>query len=61
MYARRLGRGKLKAIAFASLDETVRNRLLSHPGPLHIVGALRADDWQGRRGVQFVIQDIAIP
>jgi len=55
------GRGKLKAIAFASLDETVRNRLLTHQGPLHIVGALRADDWQGRRGVQLMIQDIAIP
>ncbi len=55
------GGGKLKAIAFASLDEPVRHRLLSHQGPLHIVGALRADDWQGRRGVQFVVQDIAIP
>lgn len=54
-------RGRLKAIAFASLDDVVRNRLLSHQGFLHVLGVLRADDWQGRRGVQFIIQDIAIP
>lgn len=53
--------GRIKAIAFSSVEEAVRRHLLSHKGPLHVVGYLRADDWQGRNDVQFNIQDIAIP
>ena len=28
---------------------------------LHLAGHLRADDWQGRRGVQLFIEDVAYP
>ncbi|MGC6511574.1 MAG: single-stranded-DNA-specific exonuclease RecJ [Parvibaculales bacterium] len=53
------GGRQLKAIAFASVDEAVRNLLLKAQAPLHIAGNLRADDWRGRRDVQFMIQDVA--
>jgi single-stranded-DNA-specific exonuclease len=36
--------------------------LLKHGGrPLHILGHLRRDSWQGRDGVQLMIDDIALP
>jgi single-stranded-DNA-specific exonuclease len=28
---------------------------------LSVVGRLKADDWNGRRGVQFEIEDVADP
>ena len=28
---------------------------------VHLVGRLKADDWNGRRGVQFEIEDVADP
>lgn len=51
--------GSLKAMAFNSTDEGVRSLLLTHRGPLHVAGYLRADDWRGRRSVQLIIQDAA--
>lgn len=53
------GGKNLKAMAFSSVDENVRKLLLESRAPLHIAGYLRADDWQGRHDVQFMIQDVA--
>jgi len=61
---------RLKAIAFRALDAAGSPRrsmqaplgeaLLSARGlPLHVAGHLRADEWQGRQGVQLVIDDAA--
>ena len=54
------GGKNLKAIAFASIAEPVREMLYQTKAPLHIAGYLRADDWQGRKNVQFMIQDVAL-
>ena len=51
--------GRLKAMAFASVPEEVRMLLQTTRGPLHIAGFLRADDWNGRRDVQFMVHDAA--
>ena len=52
--------GRLKAIAFRSTDTAVGHALLRGGGaPLHLVGTLRADNWQDREGVQLVIEDAA--
>lgn len=54
------GGGRLKAIAFRSADRPVGAALLAAGGrPLHVCGRLRADHWQGRNGVQLVIDDVA--
>lgn len=53
------GGKNLKAMAFASVNEDVRTLLMQARFPLHIVGYLRADDWQERHDVQFMIQDAA--
>jgi single-stranded-DNA-specific exonuclease len=53
------GRG-LKAIAWRSADHELGRRLLEG-GPLHVVGRLKADDWNGRRSVQLEIEDAADP
>ncbi len=56
------GRGRLKGIAFRAADKPLGQALLTRRGGnLHIAGHLRADDWQGRRGVQLIIEDAAIP
>jgi len=54
--------GRLKAIAFRSLENGVGEALLQSQGaPLHVAGQLRADWWQGERRAQFVIDDVARP
>ncbi len=53
------GGGRLKAMAFASVPEDVRTLIQTTRGPLHIAGFLRADDWNGRRDVQFMVHDAA--
>ena len=53
------GGGRLKAMAFASVPEEVRMLLQTTRGPVHITGFLRADDWNGRRDVQFMVHDAA--
>jgi single-stranded-DNA-specific exonuclease len=53
------GGGRLKAMAFASVPEEVRMLLQTTRGPVHIAGFLRADDWNGRRDVQFMVHDAA--
>jgi single-stranded-DNA-specific exonuclease len=46
-------------MAFASVPEEVRMLLQTTRGPVHIAGFLRADDWNGRRDVQFMVHDAA--
>ena len=56
------GGGRLKAMAFRSLDGPLAPALLDRKGTaLHIAGTLRRDEWQGRRAAQFFIEDIARP
>lgn len=52
---------RLKAIAWRSEETDLGRRLLSGPAALHVVGRLKPDDWQGREGVQFEIEDAADP
>jgi single-stranded-DNA-specific exonuclease len=52
--------GRLKAIAFRAAGQPLGEMLMNTAGlPVHIAGKLRADTWQGRQGVQFVIDDAA--
>ncbi|TFW11141.1 single-stranded-DNA-specific exonuclease RecJ [Brevundimonas intermedia] len=51
----------VKAIAWRCADLPSGQALLSGQGGLNIVGRLKADDWNGRRGVQFEIEDVADP
>ena len=53
------GGGRLKGMAFASVPEEVRMLLQTTRGPVRIAGYLRADDWNGRRDVQFMVHDAA--
>ncbi len=53
--------GRLKAIAFRSLENELGRALLQRAGPaLHLAGHLRADRWQGRDEVQLLIDDAAV-
>ncbi|WP_269219109.1 single-stranded-DNA-specific exonuclease RecJ [Brevundimonas vesicularis] len=51
----------VKAIAWRCADLPTGQALLSGQGGLSIVGRLKADDWNGRKGVQFEIEDVADP
>jgi single-stranded-DNA-specific exonuclease len=51
----------VKAIAWRCADLPTGQALLSGGGGLSVAGRLKADDWNGRRGVQFEIEDIADP
>jgi len=53
--------GRLKAIAWRIEDTEAGRRLLSEGGAVHVAGRLKPDDWQGRQGVQFEIDDVADP
>jgi single-stranded-DNA-specific exonuclease len=54
------GSGRLKAIAFRARDNEIGRALAQTGSPaLHIAGHLRADRWNGREDVQFVIEDVA--
>ena len=49
---------RLKAMAFRASDTPLGKALLDRgTGPVHVAGRLKADDWQGRRGVQLNIED----
>lgn len=55
------GTGSLKAIAFRAADSALGAALMSGDGRrIHLAGRLQADNWQGRKGVQFVIEDGAL-
>jgi len=53
--------GKLKAVAWRVEDSELGRRLLQEGGAIHVAGRLKPDDWQGREGVQFEIDDAADP
>ena len=53
--------GKLKAVAWRAEDTDLGRRLMSGAGALHVAGRLKADDWNGRQGVEFEIEDAADP
>lgn len=53
--------GSVRAIAWRCADLPGGQALLSGQGGLSIVGRLKADDWNGRRGVQFEIEDVSDP
>lgn len=52
---------RMKAISWRSADTELGQRLLGAASALHVVGRLKADDWNGRQGVQFEIEDAADP
>lgn len=51
----------VKAIAWRCADLPLGKALLAGQGGLSVAGRLKADDWNGRRGVQFEIEDGADP
>jgi single-stranded-DNA-specific exonuclease len=51
----------VKAIAWRCADLAWGKALLAGQGSLSVAGRLKADDWNGRRGVQFEIEDVADP
>jgi single-stranded-DNA-specific exonuclease len=51
----------VKAIAWRCADLPSGQSLLAGQGGLSVAGRLKADDWNGRRGVQFEIEDVADP
>ena len=51
----------IRAIAWRCADLPGGKALLAGQGGLSVVGRLKADDWNGRRGVQFEIDDIHDP
>jgi len=54
------GGGRLKAVAFRSLETDLGRALLGAGGrPLHLAGTLRVDRWNGRETPQLLIEDAA--
>ncbi len=51
----------LRAIAWRVEETDLGRRLLAGDGALHVAGRLKPDDWMGRDGVQFEIEDAADP
>lgn len=51
----------VRAIAWRCADLPTGKALLAGQGGLNLAGRLKADDWNGRRGVQFEIEDVADP
>ena len=53
--------GYLKAISFRCADNDVGNTILNTKGEAYnIIGKVKLDEWQGRRNVQFIIEDISL-
>ncbi len=55
------GGEKLRGVAWRAGDLELGRSLLSGAGSLHLVGRLKPDDWMGRDGVEFEIEDAADP
>ena len=51
----------VRAVAWRCADLPLGRAILSGQGGLSVVGRLKADDWNGRRGVQLEIDDAADP
>ena len=54
------GGGRIRAVAWR-VEESPLGKALLAGGRLHLVGRLKPDDWQGRNGVEFEIEDAADP
>lgn len=52
---------QIRAIAWRAAETEVGKALLAGGGALDVAGVLKADDWNGRRGVQFEILDVHDP
>ena len=53
---------RIGAVAFRVIDTPLAKLLLADDGrPLHVAGHLRRDSWNGRDGVELVIEDAATP
>lgn len=53
--------GKLKAVAWRVEGSEAGRRLMAEGGAVHVAGRLKPDDWLGRAGVEFEIEDVADP
>ncbi|HEX4712549.1 single-stranded-DNA-specific exonuclease RecJ [Phenylobacterium sp.] len=53
--------GRLKAVAWRVEGSEAGRRLITEGGAIHVAGRLKPDDWQGRQGVEFEIEDVADP
>jgi len=54
------GAGRIKGVAFRSLESELGPALLNGQGRgFHVAGHLRPDNWQGREEVQLVLDDAA--
>ena len=53
--------GYLRAISFRCADNDIGNTMLNSKGEMYnIVGKVKLDEWQGRKNVQFIIEDISL-
>ena len=52
--------GRLRAVAWRAAETDLGRRLMAG-GTLHVAGRLKADDWNGRQGVELEIEDAADP
>jgi len=52
---------KVRAVAWRAAETDLGRRVLAGGGALHVVGRLKADDWNGRQGVELEIEDVADP
>ena len=51
----------IKGIAFRSSDNAIGRTLMNHNGRrFNLAGKVREDNWQGRLGVQVIIEDVAL-
>ena len=55
------GGKRVRAVAWRCADTELGRRLAAGGGAFHVVGKLKADDWNGRNGVEFEIEDLADP
>ncbi len=53
--------GRLKAVAWRCGETEIGRRLMAEGGAAHVAGRLKADDWNGRQGVELEIEDLADP
>ena len=53
--------GRLKAVAWRCGEREIGRRLMEEGGAAHVAGRLKADDWNGRQGVELEIEDVADP
>jgi single-stranded-DNA-specific exonuclease len=52
---------RVRAVAWRAAETELGRRLLAGGGSVHVVGKLKADDWNGRQSVELEIEDVADP